>query len=326
MGQERGLLENRLLHASLHWGSCLERAWAAETQGCWNLAAPHGRAGSGTRGWTPALASPAGEVGQGDEDDTKLGGVGDMPDVGATIWKDLTGCRNRLTGTSWGSAQGNAKSSVERQRCWWDGQRHRGLKRMGETGYITSSWGRAPGWRFAEKATSRLLSAFGRGGNTNVGRSRENVLDGNSQRKVWMVALLQPVTGHPCIFCKGIMGISDFLSPHAPGSWEGDLQREQGGHKELFKNSGVYIHKGVVWGALPPTPPTPPPSHCSHFSSCKHLFSFKKLLADGWWGCSQVIVAKPAPGLVHYRVIMALHLLVCYSIIVLFSESAYWPE
>lgn len=44
---------------------------------------------SGTPGWTPALASPAGEVGQGDEDDTKLGGVGGMPDVGATIWKDL---------------------------------------------------------------------------------------------------------------------------------------------------------------------------------------------------------------------------------------------
>lgn len=35
------------------------------------------------------MAFPAGEVGQGDEDGTKLGSVGDMPDVGTTIWKDL---------------------------------------------------------------------------------------------------------------------------------------------------------------------------------------------------------------------------------------------
>lgn len=56
---------------------------------CWNLAAPHGRAGSGTLGWTPAVAPPAGEVGQGDKEDAKVGGVADMPDVRATIWKDL---------------------------------------------------------------------------------------------------------------------------------------------------------------------------------------------------------------------------------------------
>lgn len=29
------------------------------------------------------------QVGQGEDDDTKLGGVGDIPDVGAIIWKDL---------------------------------------------------------------------------------------------------------------------------------------------------------------------------------------------------------------------------------------------
>lgn len=34
-----------------------------------------------------------------------------------------TGWRNGLTGALWGSAQGSAKSWVERWGCWWDGQR-----------------------------------------------------------------------------------------------------------------------------------------------------------------------------------------------------------
>lgn len=40
----------------------------------------------------PSFGFPSGEVGHGDEDDTKLGAVGGMPDVGATnihIWKEL---------------------------------------------------------------------------------------------------------------------------------------------------------------------------------------------------------------------------------------------
>lgn len=158
----------------------------------------------------------------------------------------------------------------------------------------------------------------------NVRRSCENVLGGNCKKGLdvgpatacqWSVLYLlqrhcgdQWLSQPPC------------LSP-----WEGDLQREQWGHRALFENSSVYPQRSCVV-CTSTYPPPPPPRHCSHFSSCKHLFSFKKLLADGWWGCSQVIVAKPAPGLVHYWVIMALHLLVCYSIIVLFSESAYWPE
>lgn len=85
--------------------------------------------------------------------------------------------------------------------------------------------------------------------------------------------------------------------------------------KEHSENSDVYSQRRCVCV-----------SNLPHFSPCKHLFNFKKSLANGWWCCSQVIVAKPAPGLVHYRVMMALHLLVCYSIIVLLSQSAYWPE
>lgn len=84
---------------------------------------------------------------------------------------------------------------------------------------------------------------------------------------------------------------------------------------EHFSKIQMYIHGEVVC-----------PSTLPCFSPCKHLFSCKKSLANVWWCCFQVIASKPAPGLVHYRVMMALHLLVCYSVIVLLSESAYWPE
>lgn len=91
--------------------------------------------------------------------------------------------------------------------------------------------------------------------------------------------------------------------------------KRNNGDREHFSKIQMYIHKEIVC-----------PSTLACFSPCKHLFSCKKSLANGWWCCSQVIVSKPAPGLVHYRVMMALHLLVCYSMIILLSESAYWPE
>lgn len=100
----------------------------------------------------------------------------------------------------------------------------------------------------------------------------------------------------------------------SPGSGEGSCSGINRGTDHSLKTQ-LTIHKEAA---------CMPNIHC--FSPYKHLFSFKKSLESGWWCCSQVIVAKPALGLVHYRVMMALHLLFWCSVIVLLNESAYWPE
>lgn len=128
-------------------------------------------------------------------------------------------------------------------------------------------------------------------------------------------------SGGPSLAChwsvlRHLQRISGFPGPHVY-SWPQGRRLAQGAmgtESTLWKFRYIFTKKVVCTSTLP----------C--FSPCKHLFSFKKSLGNGWWCCSQVIVAKPAPGLAHYKVMMALHLLVCYSIIVLLSESAYWPE
>lgn len=103
---------------------------------CWNLAAPHGRAGSGTLGWTLAVAPPAGEVGQGNKDDTKVGGVAGMPDVRATIWKDLDRLEKWADRNIVRFNTGKCKVLGGEARVLGVARGHRGLKRRGETGQL----------------------------------------------------------------------------------------------------------------------------------------------------------------------------------------------
>lgn len=77
-------------------------------------------------------------------------------------------------------------------------------------------------------------------------RSCENVLGGNSRRKVWWPYCSLSLVG-TAPFAKASWGLVAFQAlMYTPGPREEDLHREQWGQRALFENSDIYSQKSCV--------------------------------------------------------------------------------